>query len=123
MSAGMAAAGAFRLVDARTGAVVLERCRDATSPRDRLAGLMFRAGLPAGHGLRIAPARGVHTHFMRFPLDLVWLDRDGRVTALREAMPPWRMDGRSAAAVVEAPAGTIRRAGLRVGDTLRREPA
>lgn len=116
-------AAAWRMVDARTGAVVVERCRDATALRDRLAGLMFRAALPEGHGLRIVPARGVHTHFMRFPLDLIWLDGDGRVTALHEAMPPWRIDGTSAAAVVEAPAGTIRRAGVRVGDVLRREPA
>jgi len=121
MSAGPRAA--WSLEDARTGAVVLPRCRDAATLRDRLTGLMFRAALAEGHGLRIVPARGIHTHFMRFPIDLIWLDGDGRVTALREAMPPWRMDARSAAAVVEAPAGTIRRAGVRVGDVLAARPA
>jgi hypothetical protein len=74
----------------------------ARSLRARLLGLALRRRPPA-HALLLPRCRSVHTFGMRFPLDLIWLDRDGRVLRVDEAVPPWRVRScRHAAAVLEA---------------------
>jgi uncharacterized protein len=76
----------------------------ADSRRARLLGLALRRR-PPGHALLLPRCRSIHTFGMRFALDLVWLDRDGRVIAVDEGVPPWRVRFcREAAAVLEAPA-------------------
>jgi uncharacterized membrane protein (UPF0127 family) len=75
----------------------------ARSFRTRLVGLAYRR---ARRALLIPRCRSVHTFGMRFPLDLVWLDRDGRVLAVDRGVPPNRLRSRrDAAAVLEVPAG------------------
>lgn len=59
--------------------------------RERSDGLARLDALPAGHALHILKCRSVHTFAMRFPLDLVWLDRDGRVVRVDEDVAPRRM--------------------------------
>ncbi len=111
-----------RAIDARTGAVALDNVRLASGPWGTFKGLMFDAALPEGHGLLFRPARGIHTHFMRFPIDLIYLDETGVVVGIREAMRPWRFDFTFAAAVIEANAGTARAHGIAVGDRIRFDP-
>jgi uncharacterized protein len=62
----------------------------ARGPR-RLIGLIGRRSLQAGMALEIPRCRSVHTAGMRFPLDLVWLDRERRVVRVDRAVPPWRV--------------------------------
>ena len=107
------------VVNCRNGRVFLSHLREARGPWQKFAGLMFARSLAETHGVLFRPARGVHTHFMRFPIDLVYLDDAHRVRAIREAMPPWRFDWRTAEAVVEANAGAARAADLQIGDELR----
>ena len=79
---------------------------EARSIRSRLLGLAFVAGLPPGHALLIAPCRSVHTAGMRFPLDLIFLDRAGEVVRVVRALGPRRLAGcRRARAVLECRAG------------------
>jgi len=67
----------------------------------------------------IAPSNAVHTFFMRFPIDVAFLARDGRVLKVRHAVPARRMTAAIRAyAVAELPAGTLQRADVRAGDTL-----
>ena len=74
----------------------------ARSRLARLLGLALRPRPPA-HALLLPRCRSVHTFGMRFPLDLIWLDSDGRVVRVDEAVPPWRVRScRGAAAVLEA---------------------
>jgi len=74
----------------------------ARSPLARLLGLALRRRPPV-HALLLPRCRSVHTFGMRFPLDLIWLDRNGRVLRADEAVPPWRVRScRDAAAVLEA---------------------
>jgi uncharacterized membrane protein (UPF0127 family) len=79
--------------------------RVARSRRARLIGLALRRR-PPGHALLLPRCRSVHTFGMRFPLDLVWLDRDGRALRVDEGVPPRRARRcREAAAVLEVHAG------------------
>jgi uncharacterized membrane protein (UPF0127 family) len=88
----------------------------AHSLRSRLLGLALRRRPQPGSALLIPRCRSVHTFGMRFPLDLVWLDRDGGVLAIERGVPPWRVrTRRDAAAVLEAPAGE----GPRIAAALR----
>jgi uncharacterized protein len=57
----------------------------------RLAGLALLSRGRAGEGLLIPRCRSVHTFGMRFPLDLLFLDAEGRVIELRRSVPPWRV--------------------------------
>ena len=74
----------------------------AESLRARLIGLALRRRSP-DYALLLPRCRSVHTFGMRFPLDLFWLDRNGRVIRVDEAVPPWRVRScRRAVAVLEA---------------------
>jgi len=87
---------------------------------ERLRGLMFRPSLAQGEALVLFGDNSIHTFFMRFPIDVLYLDREGRVLRLEEAMPPWRVgpvvDG--CRIIVELPPGTIRATQTDVGDLI-----
>lgn len=112
-----------RVVNTRTGNTVGTAVAEAGNSWQAFKGLMFRKDLPAGHGMLFRPARGIHTQFMRFPIDLVFLDKTDTVVKIRPAMGPWRFDFTNAAAVIELKAGAAESAGIRPGDRLRVEPA
>jgi uncharacterized membrane protein (UPF0127 family) len=83
-------------------------------------GLMGRREMTAGAGLLIPHCNAIHTAFVRFPLDVVFLDKQGTVVRLLSALPPWRIvwPVRGAASVVELPAGTLRQNQIVVGQQL-----
>jgi uncharacterized membrane protein (UPF0127 family) len=84
-----------------------------------MRGLLGRRQLPSGEGLLLRPASSVHTAFMRFPIDAVFLDRDGRVVKIARDLRPWKTAmGRKARAVLELPAGESERCGIEVGERL-----
>src|SRR5919106_6311089 len=99
------------------GGIVCERTSVADSPFTPLKGLLGRDGLERGEGLLLRPASSVHTWFMRFPIDVVWLDRELVVVGIADELDPWRAAGkRGAKAALELPAGEAARRGLAVGD-------
>ena len=77
-----------RLLD-DAGRELLERLETADRLWPRFVGLMGLASLPAGHGLYFPRCRSVHTFFMRFPIDLLYVDAELRVVGIREAVRPW----------------------------------
>lgn len=91
----------------------------ASSLSSRVRGLLGRTDLPAGEGLLIRPCKGIHTFFMKFAIDAVFLDKDSRVVALYHSLPPNRMTRISlkAVSVLELPAGVLGE-GVSVGDIL-----
>jgi uncharacterized membrane protein (UPF0127 family) len=91
----------------------------ADRPLSRMRGLLGRSGLPAGEGLLLRPAPSIHTAFMRFPIDALFLDRSLRVLDVVEWLRPWRVASkRRARAVLELRAGECARCGVEVGDRL-----
>lgn len=100
--------------------VLCERCTVADRLLIRLRGLLGRAELAAGEGLLLRPAPSIHTWFMCFPIDAVFLDRELRVLAVRRELGPWRVAGqRGARAVLELAAGEAQRRDIRPGAQLR----
>jgi uncharacterized membrane protein (UPF0127 family) len=100
--------------------VMCERCTVADRALTRLRGLLGRSELPAGEGLLLRPAPSIHTWFMRFPIDAVFLDRELRVLDVRSELRPWRIAGRRGArAVLELAAGEANRRGVRPGVQIR----
>lgn len=108
------------LVQNETRHSVLAELTDvADTSAKRRKGLLGRDSLPIGHGLWIVPCESVHTYGMRFPIDVLYLDRKKRVRKLRRAMPPWRLSlCLSAHSVLELPAGTIEQTKTQPGDQL-----
>jgi uncharacterized membrane protein (UPF0127 family) len=107
---------AFRFDDGR---IVCERCVLADTALARMRGLLGRKSLPSGEGILLRPASSVHTAFMRFAIDAVFLDRELRVLKVASDLGPWRTAARRKAhAVLELPAGEAERRGLEPGDRL-----
>jgi uncharacterized membrane protein (UPF0127 family) len=103
--------------------VILQEASVAATFLQRLRGLLGHKGLPSGRGLLIKPCRAVHTCGMAFPLDIAFVDGEDRICYLREGMPPYRFSPviREASYVLEAPAGTLRRAQTQCGDMIALE--
>ncbi len=110
----------IRATNKTRGAALIERGRAATGHRDRMRGLLGCPGLDPGEGLMIAPCQSVHTFFMRFPIDVVYVDRGSKVVGLAPELKPNRVGPMVLRArfVLELPAGTIGRTGTRLGDEL-----
>jgi uncharacterized protein len=102
------------------GHVVCERCVVADRPATRLRGLLGRRELPAGEGLLLRPTPSIHTWYMRFPIDAVFLDAELEVLEVRSNLPAWRMAMvRGARAVLELAAGEAARREVIPGSRLR----
>jgi uncharacterized protein len=94
----------------------------ADSSAKRRIGLLKHNSLEPGQGLWIVPCESVHTFFMKFAIDLVYLDRKHRVRKVRHRMPPWRVSAcLTAHSILELPAGTVRSTGTQPGDQLQIE--
>ena len=91
----------------------------ADTSQTRRIGLLQRTGLAEGEGLWILPCEGIHTFFMKFPIDVLFLNKKKCVVKLVRSMGPWRMAmSLRARSVVELPAGTIEKTGTQRGDIL-----
>ncbi len=102
------------------GTVLADKASRAGSFLARGRGLMMSPPLPEGGGLVIDPCNSIHMFFMRYPLDIIFLDREGKVVFLYKGIKPWRVGRivRGARMAVELPEGVIGRTGTRVGDVL-----
>ncbi len=101
-------------------------------PEDMLRGMMFRESLPEGRGmLFIHGEPGLYPYWMyqvRIPLDILWLDHNGKIVEISADTPPCKTDANScpnygghelALAVLELPAGSVKKHNLKVGMTVR----
>ena len=106
------------------GSVICERCVVADRMLPRMKGLLGKRELVAGEGLLIQPAPSIHTFFMRFPIDVVFLSKNGKVMRVAANVGAWRMRScRRAFAVLELAAGEAERRGITVGDHIDKAEA
>lgn len=107
----------------RSGRLLATHVEAAVDSETRRKGLLGRTGLPEGHAIVIAPTNAIHTFFMKFPIDVVFVNRAGRVLKIKTAMPAWRMAAALRGfAVIEMAGGAAERVGLAAGDELAIEP-
>jgi len=111
---------AGQLANQTRSTVVAGEVRLARSPWARGLGLMGHPGLAPGQALVLQPESSIHMFFMRFPLDVLFLDGAGQVLHLYESLRPWRLSRivRGAKQVVELPPGSIAASGTQIGDHL-----
>ena len=103
----------------RTGEILAEQVEDAKTFGTRLKGLMFRASLAPKQALLLDPCPQIHTCFMRFNIDVVFLDKENRVVAILENLKPWRMSKfyTQARRTLELPGGCLQNH-VQAGDEL-----
>jgi len=107
------------LVNERTGSIVATLVELAADSKSRRRGLLGRSGLAEHHAFVLAPCNAVHTCFMRFPIDVLFVARDGRVLKIVPQVGAWRATASLLAfAAIELAAGTLQRKGLMPGDRL-----
>jgi uncharacterized membrane protein (UPF0127 family) len=112
-------ASRWHLVNETRGTTLATHLEAAVDSETRRKGLLGRESLAPGHALIIAPCNAVHTFFMRFPIDIVFVRRDGSVAGVREAVRPWRMAAAwGGFATIELPAGAAAAAQVVKGDRL-----
>jgi uncharacterized protein len=110
---------AHELRNTRTDRLIAESVVPAFESDARRKGLLGRDSFEKGSAMVIAPSNAVHTFFMRFPIDLLFVRRNGGVVKVRRNVPPWRaVASLWAYSVIELPAGTLGVDDVRVGDVL-----
>jgi uncharacterized protein len=108
-----------RVLNQTRDTIIASAADVADTSSKRRVGLLKKERLEPGEGLWITPCESVHTFFMKFAIDLVYLDRKKRVRKVRHAVPPWRISGCLAAySVLELPAGAAAASGTQPGDQL-----
>lgn len=101
-----------------------DRIASAKASATRREGLLKRTGLEDGEGLWISPCEAVHCFFMKFTIDVVFINKKRQVVKLAPSLRPWRLAGSLRAhSVVELPEGKIVASGTQVGDQLEFEEA
>jgi uncharacterized protein len=116
--------GPLKAVNVTRGTAMATRLDVANNGRGRRKGLLGHSHLSSGEGLWIIPCESVHTFFMRFPIDLVYLDRRNCVRKVRSGVGAWRISACiSAHSVLELPSGTVRATETQRGDMLEFQPA
>ena len=107
------------LRNARTGASLATDVELAMTRADRRRALLGRDHLEPSRALVLAPCFAIHTAFMRFPIDVVFVDRDGCTVRVVRELPPWRIAvAPGAASVVELAAGGLNGHDIRPGDQI-----
>ena len=113
----------FQVRNLTRGTSIGDAIDTAETSAERRTGLLKHDKLDAGAGLWIVPCEAVHTFFMKFAIDLIYIDRKRRVRGIVRAVPPWRFSiCWPAHSVLELPPGTIDRTNTRKGDELELTP-
>jgi uncharacterized membrane protein (UPF0127 family) len=108
------------LLNARTRAIIASDVELALTQEARRVGLLGRSHLEPAYALYLMPCLAIHTAFMRFPIDVIFVRRDGTAVKIIHRMKPWRAAmSFGAYAVIELAGGTLRRHDIRIGDPLR----
>lgn len=109
-----------RVVNKTRGTVLAKDAQRAVGFLDRGRGLMMRPPLPSGSGLILDPCNSIHMFFMRYALDIIFLDKHDRVVFLYNGIKPWRVGRivRGARLAIELPEGAITRTQTTNGDEI-----
>lgn len=111
----------MQIKNSTRNSVIAIRADRATSVLARARGLMFRSVFPEGSALVIDPCSSIHMFWMRFPIDVLYVDKNDTIVRIQRSIRPWRVGPlytRGARYVVELPVGVIDETETQVGDVL-----
>ncbi len=110
----------FKIENPKDKKVLASRATLANHFFSRLKGLLGTKELPSGRGIILEPCNCIHTLFMHYDLDVIFLDEDNRVVALNERLKPYRFSSYygKAKKAIELPAGTLEKTELSIGEKL-----
>ncbi len=110
----------MKLVDRNTGEVIATDIETAYSFWPRFKGLMLRKDMPEGSALHISPCPSIHTFFMKFSIDILYLNRKNEIIGMERALSPGKVGKRFTGghSVIEFPAGSLHNSAVHVGDAL-----
>lgn len=110
----------MRIRNHTRGTELASKAHTARGFWSRLIGLLGRSSLQTGGALVLEPCNSIHTAFMRFAIDVVYIDRSGQVVKVISKLKPFRVSGafQGACSVIELPSGTIENTGTAPGDQL-----
>ncbi len=113
----------MKVVNQKNNAVLADKARLADAFFTRLIGLLNRRSLVKGEALILSPSNCIHSFFMRFTIDVIFLDKTGKVVALLPSFRPWRLSPVyfNASLTLELPENTIRLTHTQPGDTIKTE--
>lgn len=102
------------------GRVIVQRCVVARDFISRFLGLMGRKAIATDEAVLFPKCNSIHTFFMRFPIDVVFLSAEGQVVEVIEAMKSWRLllPRRGVRHTLELAAGNSKALGIAPGRTL-----
>ena len=111
----------YKAVNSATEQVIATRVRIAQNFKDRSVGLLNRASLDSDEGLLIKPCNSIHTFFMKFSIDVVFMTKSGFIVKIVSNIRPWRMAGAIVTGfmALELPAGKSDSIGLKIGQTIK----
>lgn len=113
----------LQVVNITRKTILASNVEAAKSGGKRSKGLLGRDSLAPGEGMWIVPCEAIHTFFMRFAIDLVYLDRKNRVKKVASSVRPWRLSAcLSAYSVLELPVGTVQNSQSCPGDLIEFSP-
>lgn len=113
-----------RLENVRNRRILATCLIPAFDSHSRRSGLLHYKTFNESSAMLIAPSNAVHTFFMRFPIDIAFATRDGRIVKACAGVKPWRLAAAfGGSVVIELPAGTLSRCETRAGDLLVIVPA
>ena len=110
-----------RVINLTKNTVVAQNAGIADNLFSRMRGLLGRKSLNLQEGLILRPCNSIHTFFMQFPIDVVFLDRYDLAIKVYHSLPPWRMSGTffRSALCLELPAGSLLQSRTQEGDRLQ----
>lgn len=106
-----------------TGEVIADKAKIAEDFKSRSVGLLNRVSLEEGEALVIKPCNSIHTFFMKFPIDVVFLDKRGTVVKLVKSLLPWRLSAciPNGCMVIELMSGSLQKITIKHGDLIKIE--
>ena len=113
-----------QIINKTRGLVLADNAFLANTLWTRLKGLLGTSSLEEGHGLVLDPCNSIHTWFMAYDIDVLFLDKDGAVVQVFESFAPWKMTRIYAKSkrVVELPGGALAGTGTAIGDVIDSVP-
>ncbi|RLQ84891.1 DUF192 domain-containing protein [Planomicrobium sp. Y74] len=110
----------MELINYSTGSMIAKEVKQAHRFWPRFKGLMFTNSMPAGRALHLAPCNSIHTFFMKYEIDVLYINKENEIVGIEECLKPGRLGSRfsGASSVIEFPAGAINHLTAAVGHTV-----